>query len=81
MAQHDAEYRIRGADGAGSGLYSGLGCAKASPRSRIGFDVILLDPPPALGNVVAVVLERRRNALPDPAPPNNIDFTLDFCAL
>ena len=38
-----------------------------------GFDVILLDPPPALGMISLNVL-RAANALLIPAPPNNIDF-------
>ena len=37
------------------------------------FDVILLDPPPALGMISLSVL-RAANALVVPAPPNNIDF-------
>lgn len=37
------------------------------------FDVILLDPPPALGMLSLSVL-RAANALVVPAPPNNIDF-------
>lgn len=37
------------------------------------FDVILLDPPPALGMISLSVL-RAANALVIPAPPNNIDF-------
>ncbi|MXN17856.1 AAA family ATPase [Pseudooceanicola sp. GBMRC 2024] len=37
------------------------------------FDVILLDPPPALGMISLSVL-RAANALIIPAPPNNIDF-------
>ncbi|MBM1312097.1 AAA family ATPase [Sulfitobacter mediterraneus] len=37
------------------------------------FDVILLDPPPALGMLSLSVL-RAANALVIPAPPNNIDF-------
>ncbi|MEL6959807.1 MAG: AAA family ATPase [Pseudomonadota bacterium] len=37
------------------------------------FDVILLDPPPALGMLSLSVL-RAANALLIPAPPNNIDF-------
>ena len=37
------------------------------------FDVILLDPPPALGMISLSVL-RAANALLVPAPPNNIDF-------
>ncbi len=49
-------------------------------RLRIGiesikdrFDIILLDPPPALGMISLSVL-RAANALLIPAPPNNIDF-------
>lgn len=49
-------------------------------RLRVGiesikdrFDVILLDPPPALGMISLSVL-RAANALLIPAPPNNIDF-------
>ena len=38
-----------------------------------GFDVVLLDPPPALGMVSLNVL-RAASALLIPAPPNNIDF-------
>ncbi len=38
-----------------------------------GFDVILLDPPPALGMISLSVL-RAADALLIPAPPNNIDF-------
>lgn len=37
------------------------------------FDIILLDPPPALGMISLSVL-RAANALLIPAPPNNIDF-------
>lgn len=37
------------------------------------FDIILLDPPPALGMLSLSVL-RAANALLVPAPPNNIDF-------
>jgi chromosome partitioning protein len=37
------------------------------------FDVILLDPPPALGMISLSVL-RAANAIVVPAPPNNIDF-------
>lgn len=37
------------------------------------FDVILMDPPPALGMLSLSVL-RAANALVIPAPPNNIDF-------
>ncbi|MEO1543684.1 MAG: AAA family ATPase [Pseudomonadota bacterium] len=37
------------------------------------FDIILLDPPPALGMISLSVL-RAANALLVPAPPNNIDF-------
>ena len=37
------------------------------------FDVILLDPPPALGMISLSVL-RAANALIIPAPPNNVDF-------
>lgn len=37
------------------------------------FDVILLDPPPALGMISLSVL-RAANALLIPAPPNNVDF-------
>ena len=37
------------------------------------FDVILLDPPPALGMISLSVL-RAANAMIIPAPPNNIDF-------
>ncbi|QRZ14412.1 AAA family ATPase (plasmid) [Paracoccus methylovorus] len=37
------------------------------------FDIILLDPPPALGMLSLSVL-RAANALLIPAPPNNIDF-------
>ena len=37
------------------------------------FDIILLDPPPALGMMSLSVL-RAANALLIPAPPNNIDF-------
>ncbi|MBL9059263.1 MAG: AAA family ATPase, partial [Mangrovicoccus sp.] len=37
------------------------------------FDVVLLDPPPALGMLSLSVL-RAANALIVPAPPNNIDF-------
>ncbi|KAA2314935.1 chromosome partitioning protein [Pseudooceanicola sediminis] len=37
------------------------------------FDVIILDPPPALGMISLSVL-RAANALIIPAPPNNIDF-------
>jgi chromosome partitioning protein len=37
------------------------------------FDVILMDPPPALGMISLSVL-RAANALLIPAPPNNIDF-------
>jgi chromosome partitioning protein len=37
------------------------------------FDVVLLDPPPALGMISLSVL-RAANALVVPAPPNNIDF-------
>jgi chromosome partitioning protein len=37
------------------------------------FDVVLLDPPPALGMLSLSVL-RAANALLVPAPPNNIDF-------
>ncbi len=37
------------------------------------FDVILLDPPPALGMLSLSVL-RAANALLIPAPPNNVDF-------
>ena len=37
------------------------------------FDVILLDPPPALGMISLSVL-RAANAIIVPAPPNNIDF-------
>lgn len=40
---------------------------------RDQFDVILLDPPPALGMISLSVL-RAANALLIPAPPNNIDF-------
>ncbi|MEM7007456.1 MAG: AAA family ATPase, partial [Pseudomonadota bacterium] len=43
----------------------------ASIRDR--FDVILLDPPPALGMMSLSVL-RAADALLIPAPPNNIDF-------
>ncbi|MBM2578085.1 AAA family ATPase [Jannaschia sp. Os4] len=38
-----------------------------------GFDVVLLDPPPALGMISLNVL-RAATALLIPAPPNNIDF-------
>lgn len=38
-----------------------------------GFDVVLLDPPPALGMISLNVL-RAASALLIPAPPNNIDF-------
>ena len=41
------------------------------------FDVILLDPPPALGMISLSVL-RAANALVIPAPPNNIDFGFMF---
>jgi len=37
------------------------------------FDVVLLDPPPALGMISLSVL-RAANALVIPAPPNNVDF-------
>lgn len=37
------------------------------------FDVILMDPPPALGMISLSVL-RAANAIVIPAPPNNIDF-------
>lgn len=37
------------------------------------FDIILLDPPPALGMISLSVL-RAANALIIPAPPNNVDF-------
>ncbi|MGB3407487.1 MAG: AAA family ATPase [Jannaschia sp.] len=37
------------------------------------FDIILLDPPPALGMISLSVL-RAANALLIPAPPNNVDF-------
>ncbi|WP_116600302.1 AAA family ATPase [Primorskyibacter marinus] len=37
------------------------------------FDIVLLDPPPALGMISLSVL-RAANALLIPAPPNNIDF-------
>jgi len=37
------------------------------------FDIILMDPPPALGMISLSVL-RAANALLIPAPPNNIDF-------
>jgi chromosome partitioning protein len=37
------------------------------------FDVVLLDPPPALGMISLSVL-RAANALLIPAPPNNVDF-------
>lgn len=37
------------------------------------FDIVLLDPPPALGMISLSVL-RAANALVVPAPPNNIDF-------
>lgn len=40
---------------------------------RDQFDVILMDPPPALGMLSLSVL-RAANALVIPAPPNNIDF-------
>jgi chromosome partitioning protein len=40
---------------------------------RDQFDVILMDPPPALGMLSLSVL-RAANALIIPAPPNNIDF-------
>lgn len=54
--------------------------ASALDRLRAGiatikdrFDVVLLDPPPALGMVSLSVL-RAADALIIPAPPNNIDF-------
>jgi chromosome partitioning protein len=37
------------------------------------FDVIIMDPPPALGMISLSVL-RAANAIVIPAPPNNIDF-------
>ena len=40
---------------------------------RPAFDIILLDPPPALGMISLSVL-RAADALVIPAPPNNIDF-------
>ena len=40
---------------------------------KANFDVILMDPPPALGMLSLSVL-RAANALVIPAPPNNIDF-------
>lgn len=40
---------------------------------KSNFDVVLLDPPPALGMISLSVL-RAANALLIPAPPNNIDF-------
>ncbi|AGT10594.1 AAA family ATPase [Paracoccus aminophilus] len=37
------------------------------------FDIVLLDPPPALG-MISLSVMRAANALLIPAPPNNIDF-------
>ena len=49
------------------------GCATGIETIRDRFDVILMDPPPALGMISLSVL-RAADALLIPAPPNNIDF-------
>jgi chromosome partitioning protein len=72
LGLYDAEYEFAARLMGGSG--------RALDRLREGldtirdrFDVILLDPPPALGMISLSVL-RAADALLIPAPPNNIDF-------
>lgn len=72
LGLYDAEYEFAARLMQGSG--------RALDRLREGidtirehFDVILLDPPPALGMISLSVL-RAADALLIPAPPNNIDF-------
>ncbi|MEM6492311.1 MAG: AAA family ATPase, partial [Pseudomonadota bacterium] len=72
LGLYDAEYefaaRLANEDGR---VLDRLRDGVASIADR--FDVILLDPPPALGMISLSVL-RAANALLVPAPPNNIDF-------
>lgn len=72
LGLYDAEYefaaRLASEDGR---VLDRLRHGVASIADR--FDVILLDPPPALGMISLSVL-RAANALLVPAPPNNIDF-------
>ena len=72
LGLYDAEYEFAARLMQGSG--------RALDRLREGietirdrFDIILLDPPPALGMISLSVL-RAADALLIPAPPNNIDF-------
>jgi chromosome partitioning protein len=72
LGLYDAEYEFAARLMQGSG--------RALERLREGldtirdrFDVILVDPPPALGMISLSVL-RAADALLIPAPPNNIDF-------
>lgn len=72
LGLYDAEYEFAARLMQGSG--------RALDRLREGldtirdrFDVILVDPPPALGMISLSVL-RAADALLIPAPPNNIDF-------
>jgi chromosome partitioning protein len=72
LGLYDAEYEFAARLMGGSG--------RALDRLREGldtvrdrFDVILVDPPPALGMISLSVL-RAADALLIPAPPNNIDF-------
>lgn len=72
LGLYDAEYEfaarmVRDSDFVLDRLRDGLSTIKDR------FDVVLLDPPPALGMISLSVL-RAADALLIPAPPNNIDF-------
>lgn len=72
LGLYDAEYEfaarlVRENATALDRLRDGIGTIKHN------FDVVLLDPPPALGMISLSVL-RAADALIVPAPPNNIDF-------
>ncbi len=72
LGLYDAEYELAGRMARESGFV--LDRLRAGINSiREHFDVILLDPPPALGMISLSVL-RSADAILIPTPPNNVDF-------
>lgn len=71
LGLYDAEYEFAAKLRDDSSALDMLGLGIDTIKDQ--FDVVLLDPPPALGMISLSVL-RAANALVIPTPPNNVDF-------